>query len=324
MFSDPRFADIDGDFLSDHTEMFLGTDPYLKNTDGDLDSDTVDPNPLAPPCLSGEAIGLTAWWDGSYQYLGANSYWAKDVWVGEVDAMASDGQLVSDAPEAMLNQIAGDRVLQMNQEATDRHERVEVPSHTSLSPQHEFTLSAWIYWQGIGAGADWATLLAKGPAGTENYKLAISKAGVLRLTMQRNAHDTCWYCSFGSNSLCVDWSCADSDYDQTLTLDASRAIPTQAWVHVAATFGGETMRLYIDTALAGQVVVTPTWWSGWYRHQTTTNRLVTNDRAFRIGLEDAVEPSAPFRGLVDDVQVSLRSLRADQLTLLYQLGVCAP
>lgn len=324
VYSDPRFADIDGDFLSDHTEMFVGTDPYLKNTDGDLDSDTVDPDPLAPPCLSGAAIGLTAWWDGSYQYLGANGYWAKDVWVGEVDATASDGQLLSDAPEAMLNQIAGDRVLQMNQEATDRHERVEVPSHSSLNPQHEFTVSAWIYWQGIGAGADWATILAKGPVGTENYKLSISKAGVLRLTVQRNAHDKCWHCSFGSDSLCVDWSCEDTDYDETLSLDSSTSIPTQAWVHVAATFGGETMRLYVDSALAGQAVVTPVWWSGWNRHLRTTNRLITNERPLRIGLEDATEPTAPFRGLVDDVQVSLRSLRADQIALLYQLGVCAP
>jgi hypothetical protein len=51
VYSDPRFADIDGDFLSDFTEMSVHTDPYLEDTDGDGDSDTVDADPLAPPCL---------------------------------------------------------------------------------------------------------------------------------------------------------------------------------------------------------------------------------------------------------------------------------
>ena len=60
---DPRFADVDGDQLSDATEKYLGTDPYLRDTDGDGLLDTDDPNPLFPPCLDGNSVGTTAWWD---------------------------------------------------------------------------------------------------------------------------------------------------------------------------------------------------------------------------------------------------------------------
>lgn len=324
IYSDPRFADIDGDFLSDRTELSVGTDPYMKNTDGDTDNDTVDPNPLSPPCLSGEAIGLSAWWDGSYELRGG-SYYALDTWSGTADGhYADDGVLESDNPAGMLNQIAGDRVLQMNQEPTDRHERVSVADHSSISPQHEFTVSAWIYWQGIGAGSDWATLLAKGTPDRENYRLMIRSSGVLRLTVLRNTHETCWYCSFGSNSLCDNSACADEEFDELLAIDANRAIPTQTWVHVAATFGGEVMRLYINGQLAAAGELSGLWWDGWFRYQRTTNRLVTNDRPLRIGLDDATTPTAPFRGLVDDVQLNLRSLRPDEVGLLYGLGVCTP
>ena len=211
----------------------------------------------------------------------------------------------------------------MNQGIAARDQLIEVATHASISPQHEFTASAWIYWQGIGAGSDWATILTKGTSGLETYQLAISKAGQLRLSLQRNMHDKCWHCSFGSNSLCVDWSCADSDYDQHLELLAPSPIPPQQWVHVAASFGGETMRIYVGGAEIASKPTSEIWWSGWNKHQSTTNRLITSDRPLRIGLDDGT-PVAPFRGLVDDVQLSLRSLRADQVQLAHALGICPP
>lgn len=323
VYSDPRFADIDGDFLSDFTESSLHTDPYLEDTDGDGDSDTIDADPLAPPCLDGDAIGLTAWWDGSYQ-VGLDGYTAQDVWRGEADETSSNGRLISSNPASMVNEIAGDRVFQMNPGVTDRDELIQIPSDTSINPQHELTVSAWIYWQGIGAGSSWATILAKGPEDLETFKLSISATGRLRMSLRRSTHETCWYCSFGAASLCADWSCADSDYDENLALDTTAPIPAQEWVHVTGSFGGEMLRIYVDGVLAASLSTTSTWWSGWYLNRTTTTRLDTNDRPLRIGLEDAATPDAPFRGLVDDVQLSLRSLRADQVLLIHQLGVCEP
>lgn len=323
VFPDPRFRDVDGDFLSDRTELFLGSDPYSFDTDRDGDNDTIDSDPLSPPCLDGESIGLTAWYDGGYEVRGTE-YWATDAWTGTADDFESDGRLTASDPSSMLNEIAGDLVFQMNSDVAARDQVIEVETHASLSPQHELTVSAWIYWQGIGAGSDWATLLTKGAWGSENYQLAISKSGLLRFSLLRNLHDKCWHCSFGSNSLCVDWSCADSDYDEHLELLSPAAIPAQEWHHVAASFGGEVMRLYVDGVAVASLVTSSVRWSGWNKYQTTTNRLVTSERPLRIGLDDGAPPIAPFRGLVDDVQLSLRSVAADQLQLLYTLGICEP
>ncbi|MFO0724033.1 MAG: LamG-like jellyroll fold domain-containing protein [Myxococcota bacterium] len=321
VYSDPRFEDIDGDFLSDRTEMFLGTDPYLRDTDGDGDNDTIDSDPLSPPCLSGASIGLTAWWDGSWSSV-LGQYSATDIWVGEADQLASTGQLISADPRGMLNTIAGNAVFQMNQDVASRSELIQVPSDASISPQHELTASAWIYWQGIGAGSEWATILTKGPSTGATFELAISKSGDLRLGLLRNVHEKCWYCSFGSGSLCDDRACADEEYDQYIALTASGVIHPQGWMHVAASFGGEMMRLYVDGVEVQATPVVDTWWGGWFRYQRTTNHLVVNDRPLRIGLDEAAV--APYRGLIDDVQISLRSLTADQMLLAHSLGVCRP
>ena len=82
--------------------------------------------------------------------------------MGAGDQVASNGQLVAADPRAMLNTVAGNAVFQMNQDVASRSELILVPSDASLSPQHELTVSAWIYWQGIGAGSEWATILTKG------------------------------------------------------------------------------------------------------------------------------------------------------------------
>lgn len=323
VYSDPRFADIDGDFLSDRTEMFMGTDPYLKDTDGDGDSDTIDPDPLAPPCLSGASIGLTAWWDGSWT-TSLGYYYATDVWVGAADQVASNGVLIGADPRSMLNTVADDAVFQMNQDVAARDQLIQVPTDASISPQHELTVSAWLYWQGIGAGSDWATILTKGQTGAATFQLAISKTGDLRLSLLRNVHEKCWYCSFGSGSLCDDRACADKDYDQYIETAVPAVIQAQGWVHVAASFGGETMRLYVNGVEVKSTPVVDTWWGGWFRYQRTTNRLVSNDRPLRIGLDDSAAPVAPYRGLIDDVQITLRRLTGDQVLLAHQLGVCAP
>jgi len=89
VFSDPRFADLDGDGLNDASERAAGTDPRLRDTDGDGLNDNVDLQPLtfnAPPAntlntpsanqavvsISGTATGTVAltsvtinWGDGT-------------------------------------------------------------------------------------------------------------------------------------------------------------------------------------------------------------------------------------------------------------------
>ena len=169
-----------------------------------------------------------------------------------------------------------------------------------------------------------ATVVAKGPTEAPNYALSITADGAPVLTHHRRARDKCWHCSFQSQSLCVDWSCADAEFDERMVLTGAATLPTQQWVHVAASFGGESMRLYVDGAPAGQRSTTSRGWSGWNLHEITTAALTTSDEALRLGAEDHDPVEQPFRGRLDDVQSFGRALRTDQLEHLYRLGVCRP
>jgi hypothetical protein len=94
LYSDPRFRDVDNDFLSDSTEFYLGTNPYMANTDGDDLADAHDSHPLSPPCMDATFLGLTAWWDGT-AYTSSPVYKARDIMVAEpFESVASDGTMV--------------------------------------------------------------------------------------------------------------------------------------------------------------------------------------------------------------------------------------
>lgn len=321
VFPDPRFTDLDGDFLSDKTEFFLGTDPYLKDTDGDGDDDTFDFDPLNPPCLDGTVLGITAWWDGSYHIVDPD-YFADDVWTTEAGGIANDGTIFAADPSTVPYTILDDRVFRFNQLPTQFDQYIDVENHESVSPQREFTLSAWVYWNGVASGAEWGTVLSKGPASSPNYALYIAPDGRLKLSIYRNTHEKCWFSWFGYWD---DGSCADDDYNQLVELVTTDAIPAQQWVHVAATFSGETMRIYLDGALFEERSTTSTWTSGLYKYRTTTNRLITNVYPLRIaGDNDGTPPVWPFRGLMDDVQVFGRGLKDDQVQQMKDIGVCAP
>jgi hypothetical protein len=328
VFPDPRFSDLDGDFLSDLTESHLGTDPFLKDTDRDGQSDSTDDNPLAPLCLDGNQVSLTAWWDGSY-YEADTAFMARDIWPTEVpDGIANDGAMFGD--DAMTNLVIvldDEQIFLFNQRLDQRTRFIDVASHPSLSTNYEHTIAARVYWEGGASGADQATLLSKGPPERATYALHITNEGKIKYTIYRTFYETCWYCDYISG--CVDWSCADRGHvNERVECVTANPIVPQEWVNVAATFGGDLMRVYVNGELACQKYTfskRETSGATWHRYRIHTVNLIENADALRIGCDpNATSPRWPFRGLMDNIQFFKVALNVEQIAHLNSLGTCSP
>lgn len=91
------------------------------------------------------------------------------------------------------------------------------------------------------------------------------------------------------------------------TLTSSEPLNDGQWHMVAASQGPEGMRLYIDAALAGE-------------NSTSTAQPYTGH--WRIGGDNTWGSSSPwFNGSIDDVAVWSRTLPAQDIASLYQLGI---
>ena len=339
VYSDPRFVDVDGDYLSDAQEKAFGTDPFKKDTDGDGVADTNDPYPLSPPCLSGSLLGLAAWWNGTTLVSGptvtAADIWSGPVYVGTGDpkGYASNGLLSGTASSISWkppydSTLGMNTIFNFNTGSTTQHDQqIEVAdtaaldSGRSLSPQ-AFTVSAWVYWNGNATGAAWATILSKGAPATATYALLVGTDGTVKFTLYRSVHYKCFGWFFGwSDGLCED---SNGYLRDELT---GPKLPLGDWAHVTATFSqaSETMRLYVDY---NGTTPSPSARATWRYYNSPdylyTNYLAINNEPLRIGL-DAVPASAqwPFRGMLDDVQVFGREMTGNEVTLFNDIGLCA-
>lgn len=323
VFPDPRFLDLDGDYLSDLSERSLGTDPFLKDSDGDGDSDAFDPDPLVPPCLDGEPLNLEAWWDGTIDP--ADPSVALDVGVGRIDATLSD-------PAIAFEGVDIGRVFRLNGDRNPPWDWVEAPGRVvispaeehTISPTREYTVAMWLQWFGNASGQGSATLLAKGPFGAATYGVAILGDGTVRHTLRRRYTTKCWY--LGSDPLCSD-SHGTEQVTQTTPERVAYDDPGQPyWVHVVATCDGEWMRVYADGELAVETPLRASWTGGIfgsYRYERSTDYLIgSSDLPLTVGLDPDGGGQAPFCGFLDDVQYLHRALTADEVRQLYGLGVC--
>jgi hypothetical protein len=338
VYSDPRFADVDHDYLADSAEFVMGTDPYKRDTDGDGVADTNDPYPLMPPCLSGNALGLAGWWNGAGTAQVVTDI-STTVSIGDPLGFASNGVLTGTRPlidwwPAYLIHTPGqlNAVFNLNttgptqkDQSIDIADNASLDTRRSISPQYQFTLSAWLYWNGAGTGMPYATVMSKGAPATATYGLYVNDNGAIALSLYRSHHEKCWYCWFGEGT-CDDGSCADENHVGREWIETpSYRLPQQTWVHVTATFGDERMRIYADGTNVADVALNGTWWSGLFKYQNTTNYLIINNDPLRIGL-DAAPASAlwPFRGMVDEAQVFGRMMTTSEVPLFNSIGVCAP
>jgi len=140
-------------------------------------------------------------------------------------------------------------------------DRVVVPDHPALDASSALTLVAWVRPERVG----WQTLLRKGRHGiSDGYELSLSDAGrvVVRLDQA-------------------------SSGDAHLLASAS-AYPTdgQSWIHVAASYDGAEIRLYVNGVLEGT-------------RSAPGLAVGPNPHALSLGAQD--DGLFPFAGALDEV-----------------------
>jgi len=94
---------------------------------------------------------------------------------------------------------------------------VRIPSTPALTPADALTVSAWVKGPYNG---EWNAIVGKGS--TNSYRLYVSATGLVRWRVNANS---AWY------------------IDSTIAIDPDR------WTHLAATYDGSTLALYIDGEL---------------------------------------------------------------------------
>ena len=90
---------------------------------------------------------------------------------------------------------------------------------------------------------------------------------------------------------------------------ANQSLPTGRWVHLAATFDGTIMRLYMDGRQVG-ILERP-------------GKIGRNDRNIIIGNYD-VDHEAYFVGTLDEVRLYDRALSPDEIAAHAALGGTQP
>lgn len=297
VYPDPRFSDVDGDALSDSGERGLGTDPYKADTDGDGaegGDDFYDTDPLNPPCLDGDQLGLVSWWDGT---VGAD-----DV---VIDLMGNnDGELVNGAETLPLND---GMVFALNRDNNINNQSIRVANSTSLDAHNNvYTFAARINWKATANTTDYGTILAKGlyPDPGETYALYIFEDGHLHHVLKRNY---LYQCGEGIlDPFCKDYYKDRREYFNT----AADVVQHNEWVQVVGTFDRGTARIYVDGVERAS------------KSLGHTRKLITNDNYLWIGGREG--STVPFKGMMDDIQFFNRALNAEQVRQLNQIGVCQP
>jgi hypothetical protein len=150
-----------------------------------------------------------------------------------------------------------------------RDDAVTVQHGGKLSA-NAFTLEARIRPRGIGGDVDNAGIVAKGGQ-TSPYALLLTRDGAVRVALNRDA------------SVC----------------DSSQRLSNDRWYHVAVTFDGAAVRIYIDGTLdATRATGAPT--------------LLTSEEPLYIGVRQGASP-AHFNGAIRDVRVWGGARTADEI-----------
>jgi len=150
---------------------------------------------------------------------------------------------------------------------------VSIPNAPQLQPTATLTLAAWVRGDSWGVAGDVDAILRKGEANPNNYQFSIVDGRV---------------------ALFLD----DSD---TGGVRGNTVLATGQWHHVAATWDGANVRIYVN----GQLDNTPT---------ARTGTIGADARPLYIG---GYSGSDQFDGLVRDARLYCRALSASEIVRLY-------
>jgi fibronectin type 3 domain-containing protein len=147
---------------------------------------------------------------------------------------------------------------------------VSIPDSATLDLTTGMTLEAWVLPRALGAV--WRTVILKEQSGDYVYGL---------------------YGSTGTSRPSANAITGGVDRD----LRGSASLPLDTWTHVAATYDGATLRLYVDGTLAASVAA--------------TGSITTSTGALRIGGNNLW--GEYFQGLIDEVRIYNRALSQSEL-----------
>ncbi len=154
---------------------------------------------------------------------------------------------------------------------------VSVAPHPSLSPTSGLSIECWVKTDVAGQGNNWIVNRVYSGGISTGYRLGVLEGR------------PCFEVPL------TDWS---------HHLQAEVDLPTGRWVHLAGTFDGERMRIYVDGRLSGTM--------------ERPGPVKAND--FRLTLA-SYEPGhqAHFRGLLDEVKLYSRPLSAEEVAAHHAL-----
>lgn len=168
------------------------------------------------------------------------------------------------------------------------YSRVRVPDATSLHFSNALTIEAWVY-----------------PTNTSNYRDLVSKWDAVAGYNQKS-YDFALYPG-GRFYLLVSPDGTDSIPTYVIS---TNAVPVNAWTHVAATYDGGTLKVYLNGVLDGEGVYT----NGIFRG---TNALGIGGT---IGGATGTTIVSPFMGLIDEPSLYARALGDSEIQAIYNAG----
>jgi hypothetical protein len=166
---------------------------------------------------------------------------------------------------------------------------VTVADTSALDLTTGMTLEAWV--NPTTAGSGWNTIVLK----------------------ERGAEDMAYALYANDGAPFPGGNAAPASYVNIggahVSLTAAQALPPGTWTHVAATYDGATLRLYVNGVLASS--------------RPRTGEVGVSGGALRIGGNNAWTGEF-FAGLIDDVRVYNRALTATEIAADMDGGVIAP
>ena len=155
------------------------------------------------------------------------------------------------------------------------NQRVSIADNNSLDVSNQITIAAWI--KPGKKDTQYPIKKARGDS-INGYELSLSSSGKIFVRFNQAASGN------------------------TYRLDSSTSYPTDGntWMHVAATYDGATIKLYVNGVLDASM--------------NTAVTIATNTIPLSLGSDD--QNSAPFQGGLDDVRIYGRALSAAEIQSL--------
>lgn len=168
--------------------------------------------------------------------------------------------------------------------------RVRVPDSSSLHFTNALTIEAWIY-----------------PTDTSTFHDIVSRWGAV-YGLNQECYDLALYPS-GQFYLLVSPNGMDDGTGAAYVL-STNAVPANQWTHVAGTYDGSNLRVYLNGALDGEGVYTNGIYPG-------TNALGIGGA---VGGSTDATVISPFAGLIDEPSMYNRALGASEIAAIYTAG----